>query len=87
MSNIVKNVALFALLTKSVDSCKLVQKSLMSLDELKPYRPDDLSFVQSEFLTFSQSDAMDLDDEPKEFVAAAPVPPKNNGTLVQKTDN
>jgi len=66
MSKIVKKVAtLVALLSKSADAMKLVQK----FDG-----PVEYNLVQSGFLTLSEADAIDLDDEPgviKDAIAKA----------------
>ena len=91
MSKIVRNVALLALLAEPAKPTKLIQKSIMSLQDLKPPQksdelsPSDLSLLQSKFLTYGQADSIDLDDEPKfSSMSVSPPPPapnSNNRTL------
>ena len=90
MSKIVKNIAYLALLTEGASATKLVQKSIMSLEDLKPSKGDDISLVDTSIRSevarnFAEAESMDLDDEPKEPKAMAVVPPQpnNNGTLAQ----
>ena len=96
MSKIVKNIAYIALLTEGSGATKLIQKSIMSLEDLKPTKADEINLLDTSARSevarnFAEAESMDLDDEPKEHdetkeskVAMAAVPPQganNNRTL------
>lgn len=88
MSYIVKNIAFLALLTNGAEATKLVQKSIMSLEDLKPSKADVASLVDTSLHSDggqedAEAESMDLDDEPKATMPVVAPATSNNGTLVQ----